>query len=163
MLKLVKIFTDGSCLKNPGSGGYATILRYNLKEKILTAGFFLTTNNRMELMGVISGLELLKKSCIVEIFTDSQYVKKGITKWIHQWKIQKWKTANKKSVKNIDLWLRIHSLSNKHLIKWFWIKAHIGHLENEKCDKLARQSANNPSIQDKFYEKIFYNKSIEKL
>ncbi|QFQ32426.1 ribonuclease HI [Buchnera aphidicola (Aphis fabae)] len=163
MLKLVRIFTDGSCLGNPGSGGYATILRYNVKEKILTSGFFLTTNNRMELMGVISGLELLKQSCTVEIFTDSQYVKQGVTNWISKWKKQKWKTTNKKLVKNIDLWLRINDLIKKHCITWFWVKAHNGHTENERCDQIARQSANNPSIQDEFYEKIFFNKLTGKL
>lgn len=156
MLKLVKIFTDGSCLGNPGSGGYATILRYKIKEKILTSGFFLTTNNRMELMGVISGLELLNESCIVEIFTDSQYVKQGVTKWIYKWKQQKWKTTHKKPVKNVDLWLRINNLLKKHVITWVWVKGHNGNIENERCDTIARISAKNPSIQDKFYEKIFY-------
>jgi ribonuclease HI len=96
MLKLVEIFSDGSCLGNPGSGGYGTILRYKLHEKILTSGFFLTTNNRMELMGVISGLEYLKKSCIVKITLDSQYVKQGITNWITIWEKQKWRTSKKK-------------------------------------------------------------------
>ncbi|QCI18796.1 hypothetical protein D9V64_01265 [Buchnera aphidicola (Aphis nerii)] len=89
MLKLVKIFTDGSCLGNPGSGGYAAILRYKVKEKILTSGFFLTTNNRMELMAIVYGLESLKQPCIVEVFTDSNYVKQGVTKWIYQWKKKK--------------------------------------------------------------------------
>lgn len=163
MSKLVRIFTDGSCLGNPGSGGYATILRYEIKEKILTSGFFLTTNNRMELMGVIAGLEILKQSCTVEIFTDSQYVKLGVTKWIYQWNKKKWKTTNKKLVKNIDLWLRINNLLKKHFITWFWIKAHAGHIENERCDQIARKSANNPTIQDQFYENIFYNKLMEKL
>ncbi|ALD15202.1 ribonuclease H [Buchnera aphidicola (Aphis glycines)] len=163
MLKLVKIFTDGSCLGNPGSGGYATMLRYKKIEKMLTSGFFLTTNNRMELMGVISGLELLKQSCIVEIFTDSRYVQYGITKWIQKWKQQKWERNNKKLIKNIDLWMRINGLLKKHCITWFWIKAHNGHTENELCDKIARQSAQNPFIQDKFYEIVFYKKSKEKL
>lgn len=161
MLKLVKIFTDGSCLGNPGSGGYATILRYKKIEKIITAGFFFTTNNRMELMGVISGLESLKESCIVEIFTDSQYVKQGVTNWMFKWKQKKWKTMHKKSVKNVDLWIRVNNLLEKHCITWFWVKSHSGHLENEKCDTIARQSAKNPSIQDEFYEKSFYNQSME--
>ncbi|QCI18229.1 ribonuclease HI [Buchnera aphidicola (Aphis nasturtii)] len=163
MLKLVKMFTDGSCLGNPGSGGYATILRYKETEKILTSGFFLTTNNRMELIGVISGLEFLKQSCIVEIFTDSKYVQQGVTKWMHKWKEKKWKKNNKKLIKNIDLWLRINDLLKKHCITWFWIKAHVGHLENEICDKIARKSANHPSMQDKFYEIVFYNKVKKKL
>jgi len=156
MLKLVEIFSDGSCLGNPGSGGYGTILRYKSHEKILTSGFFLTTNNRMELMGVISGLETLKQSCIVEITIDSQYVKQGITNWISKWEQQKWKTTKKKSVKNLDLWLRINSAIKNHHVTWFWVKAHMGHLENERCDKIARKSAQNPSIKDFFYENNFY-------
>ncbi|QFQ32084.1 ribonuclease HI [Buchnera aphidicola] len=163
MLKLVKIFTDGSCLGNPGAGGYGTILRYKKTEKILTSGFFLTTNNRMELMGVISGLEFLKQSCTVEIFTDSRYVQNGVTKWMNKWKQQKWEKNNKKLIKNIDLWLRINDLLKKHCITWFWIKGHSGHIENELCDKIARQSANHPCIQDKFYEIVFYKKLQEKL
>ncbi|CAL4321913.1 Ribonuclease HI [Buchnera aphidicola (Hyalopterus amygdali)] len=159
MTKLVEIFSDGSCLGNPGAGGYCTILRYKLHKKILTAGFFFTTNNRMELMGVISGLETLKKSCIIKITTDSQYVKKGITDWIYTWEKQRWQTKKKKLVKNIDLWLRIHSLIKIHDITWVWVKAHFGHIENEMCDKIARKSAQNPLFQDIFYEKnIFYKK-----
>ncbi|CAL4321812.1 Ribonuclease HI [Buchnera aphidicola (Protaphis terricola)] len=163
MLKLVKIFTDGSCLGNPGSGGYATILRYKKKEKILSSSFFLTTNNRMELMGVISGLESLKIPCFVEIYTDSRYVKIGVTNWIFIWRKKKWKKFNKKSIKNIDLWRRMNNLINKHFIKWIWIKAHIGHIENEKCDQIARKCAKSPSLRDIFYEKIFYNQKMVKL
>lgn len=152
MLKKIKIFTDGSCLGNPGSGGYGTILHYKLHEKILTSGFFLTTNNRMELMSVISGLESLNQSCIVEITTDSLYVKKGITEWMPQWKKNNWKTTSKQPVKNIDLWNRINTVLDKHLVTWLWIKAHIGHLENERCDKIARKSAYNPLNRDIYYE-----------
>ncbi|QCI18795.1 RNase H family protein [Buchnera aphidicola] len=112
----------------------------------------------MELMAIVYGLESLKQPCIVEVFTDSNYVKQGVTKWIYQWKKKKWKTVNKKSVKNIDLWLRINNLLEKHVIKWFWIKAHIGHVENELCDKIARKSAKNPLMYDLFYEKIFFDK-----
>ncbi|AWH90534.1 ribonuclease HI [Buchnera aphidicola (Melanaphis sacchari)] len=152
MLKLIKIFTDGSCLGNPGPGGYATILRYKSFEKILTSGFFLTTNNRMELMGVISGLESIKQSCSIKITTDSQYVKQGVTKWIDKWKKDQWKTSKKKLIKNIDLWLRINFFLNKHCIEWLWVRGHVGHLENERCDKIARQSAQNPLLNDFFYE-----------
>lgn len=153
MVKLVEIFSDGSCLGNPGSGGYGTIIRYKLHKKILTAGFFLTTNNRMELMGIISGLESLKIPCIIKITTDSQYVKKGITNWIYTWEKNKWKTNKKKLVKNLDLWLRMNSLIKIHDITWIWVKAHIGHIENEICDKIARKSAQHPCFQDIFYEK----------
>jgi len=153
MLKKVKIFTDGSCLGNPGSGGYATILQHQIYEKILTSGFYLTTNNRMELMAVISGLEFLNQSCLVEITTDSLYVKKGILDWMPVWKKKEWKTSKKKPVKNIDLWFRISTVLKKHLVTWHWIKAHIGHLENEKCDIIARQAAKNPLFKDVYYEK----------
>ncbi|QIQ41836.1 MAG: ribonuclease HI [Buchnera aphidicola (Microlophium carnosum)] len=152
MLKMVKMFTDGSCLGNPGAGGYSVILRYKTHEKILTSGFHLTTNNRMELMAVISGLEFLNQSCFVEITTDSLYVKKGIVDWMPIWKKKKWKTNKKKLVKNIDLWLRINTVLKKHYVNWFWIKAHIGHLENDRCDIIARQSAKNPSFKDIYYE-----------
>lgn len=158
MVKLVEIFSDGSCLGNPGSGGYGTIIRYKLHKKILTAGFFLTTNNRMELMGIISGLESLKISCIIKITTDSQYVKKGITNWIYTWEKNKWKTNKKKLVKNLDLWLRMNSLIKIHDITWIWVKAHVGHIENEICDKIARKSAQNPCFQDIFYEKKYFYK-----
>lgn len=152
MLKTVKMFTDGSCLGNPGSGGYSTILRYKLHEKILTSGFYLTTNNRMELMAVISGLEFLNESCIVEITTDSLYVKNGIVDWMPLWKKKEWKNTKKKLIKNIDLWLRINDALKNHIVTWLWIKAHIGHKENERCDMIARQSARNPSIKDIYYE-----------
>lgn len=152
MFKIVKMFTDGSCLGNPGPGGYAVILRYKLNEKILTSGFYLTTNNRMELMAVISGLEFLKKPCFVKIITDSLYVKKGIIDWMPIWKKKKWKTQKKQNVKNIDLWLRIDNVLKYHSVEWLWIKAHVGHLENEKCDIIARQSAKHPSINDYYYE-----------
>ncbi|CAL4326309.1 ribonuclease HI [Buchnera aphidicola] len=152
MLKIVKMFTDGSCLGNPGAGGYSTILRYKLHEKILTSGFYLTTNNRMELMAVISGLEFLNQSCIVEITTDSLYVKNGIVDWMPIWKKKEWKNNKKKLIKNIDLWLRVNDALKNHIVTWFWIKAHIGHKENERCDMIARQSARNPSIKDIYYE-----------
>ncbi|QCI20391.1 ribonuclease HI [Buchnera aphidicola (Brachycaudus cardui)] len=152
MFKIVKMFTDGSCLGNPGAGGYSTILRYKFHEKILTSGFYLTTNNRMELMAVISGLEFLNQSCIVEVTTDSLYVKKGIIDWMPIWKRQEWKNNKKKLIKNIDLWLRINNALKNHTVNWIWVKAHIGHKENERCDMIARQSARHPSIKDIYYE-----------
>lgn len=152
MFKIVKMFTDGSCLGNPGAGGYGTILRYKLHEKILTSGFYLTTNNRMELMAVISGLEFLNQTCLVEITTDSLYVKNGILDWMPIWQKKKWKTSKKQPVKNIDLWLRISAVLKKHSVTWFWIKAHVGHLENERCDIIARKSAKNPLFKDVYYE-----------
>ncbi|CAL4321200.1 ribonuclease HI [Buchnera aphidicola] len=154
MLKLIQMFTDGSCLGNPGPGGYSIILRYQLHEKILTAGFIYTTNNRMELMAVIVGLESLNQRCLVYITTDSQYVKKGITSWIFKWKQKHWKTANKKPVKNKDLWIRLNSILIYHKVQWFWIKAHKGHIDNERCDQIARKSAQNPYMKDLYYEKI---------
>ncbi|QNS01949.1 MAG: ribonuclease HI [Buchnera aphidicola (Pentalonia nigronervosa)] len=153
MLKKVKMFTDGSCLGNPGAGGYGTILRYKLHERILTSSFILTTNNRMELMSVISGLEFLKQSCIVEITTDSLYVKKGITEWMPHWKNRNWIKKNNKSVKNKDLWFRISVALEKHVVSWLWIKAHTGHIENSRCDKIARRSACTPIQRDMYYEK----------
>ncbi|WP_422667179.1 ribonuclease HI [Buchnera aphidicola] len=156
MSKLIKIFTDGSCLGNPGPGGYGIILQYQSYEKKMSTGFIYTTNNRMELMGVIVGLESLKKPCIVDITTDSKYVQKGITSWILLWKKQNWKTSKKKPVKNVDLWIRLYTIIQYHTINWFWIKAHTGHIENEKCDQMARQSAKNPKIIDIYYEKMKY-------
>lgn len=153
MLKLVKMFTDGSCIRNPGAGGYSTMLRYECYEKILTAGFYLTTNNRMELMAVISGLEYLNQSCVIDITTDSLYVKKGVTDWMPVWKKKNWKTSKKTCIKNIDLWMRINIALKKHTVNWVWIKAHTGHIENEKCDKIARKSAKNPLIKDIYYER----------
>lgn len=151
MRKKIEIFTDGSCLGNPGPGGYAAILRYGQHEKILAAGFRLTTNNRMELLAAISALEALRQPCDVSLTTDSQYVRKGITEWIHSWQKKNWLTANKKPVKNSDLWQRLLTASQPHQIQWHWIKAHDGHLENERCDQLAKQAANSASLDDQGY------------
>jgi len=152
MSKLVYIFTDGSCLGNPGPGGYSIIFRYKTYKKILNAGFYLTTNNRMELMGTIIALESLKQTCTVHIATDSQYVQKGIVTWIHQWKKHNWKTKKKQPVKNIDLWIRLYSILHQHQIYWKWIKGHSKHVENKLCDKLARISASSPRFQDTGYK-----------
>ncbi|MXP51343.1 ribonuclease HI [Pantoea sp. SoEX] len=152
MCKIIKIFTDGSCIKNPGPGGYAFILKYGIHEKIYSAGYYLTTNNRMELMATIISLEILKKPYDILLSTDSQYVRCGITSWIHKWKKHNWKTSNKTKVKNIDLWQRLDSAINYHKIKWEWIKSHSNHPENNRCDILARITAKNPIFHDKGYK-----------
>lgn len=144
MLKQVEIFTDGSCLGNPGPGGYGAIMRYRQHEKTFSAGYRLTTNNRMELMAAIVALEALKEHCEVVLSTDSQYVRQGITQWIHNWKKRGWKTAEKKPVKNVDLWQRLDAALGQHKIKWEWVKGHAGHPENERCDELARAAASHP-------------------
>lgn len=141
MRKQVEIFTDGSCLGNPGPGGYGAIMRYRQHEKTFSEGYFLTTNNRMELMATIVALEALKEHCDVVLSTDSQYVRQGITQWIHNWKKRGWKTAEKKPVKNVDLWKRLDAALGQHEIKWEWVKGHAGHPENERCDELARAAA----------------------
>ncbi|EPK7360336.1 ribonuclease HI [Kluyvera intermedia] len=152
MLKQVEIFTDGSCLGNPGPGGYGAILRYQQREKTFSEGYRLTTNNRMEMMAAIVALEALKEPCTVVLSTDSQYVRQGITQWIHNWKKRGWKTADKKPVKNVDLWKRLDAALGKHEIRWEWVKGHAGHPENERCDELARTAANSPTHDDTGYQ-----------
>ncbi|AWH89707.1 ribonuclease HI [Limnobaculum parvum] len=151
MLKQVEIFTDGSCLGNPGPGGYGAILRYKQHEKTLSAGYFLTTNNRMELLAAITALESLTASCQVSLSTDSQYVRQGIMSWIHNWKKRGWKTADKKPVKNVDLWQRLDQAIIRHNVEWHWVKGHAGHEENERCDQLARTAAEQPTLTDEGY------------
>lgn len=151
MLKQVEIFTDGSCLGNPGPGGYGAILRYRQHEKALSAGYQLTTNNRMELMAAIVALETLTSACQIRLFSDSQYVRQGITQWIHGWKQRGWKTADKKPVKNVDLWQRLDQAIRPHQVEWIWIKGHAGHPENERCDALARNAAGTPTLDDQGY------------
>ncbi|WP_438938505.1 ribonuclease HI [Algibacillus agarilyticus] len=152
-MKKVDLFTDGSCLGNPGPGGFGAVLRYGIKEKELSQGFRLTTNNRMELLAAIAGLEVLKEPCEVILTTDSQYVKKGITQWIHGWKKRGWKTADKQPVKNIDLWQRLDKAVNQHSVDWKWVKGHTGHAENERCDDLARNAAEAKNLfEDKGYQ-----------
>lgn len=140
-MKSVKIYTDGSCLGNPGPGGYGALMLYNDHKKELSQGYKLTTNNRMELLAVIKALEALKQKCQVSITTDSNYVKDGITKWIINWKKNGWKTAAKQPVKNVDLWKLLDEQVARHDIKWFWVKGHSGHPENERVDDLARDAA----------------------
>ncbi|NGX95109.1 MAG: ribonuclease HI [Candidatus Afipia apatlaquensis] len=134
----VTIFTDGACSGNPGPGGWGAILRFGDVEKELKGGENPSTNNRMELMAAISALEALKKPALVDLTTDSQYVRQGITQWIHNWKRNGWRTADKKPVKNADLWQRLDAALKAHTVRWHWIKGHAGHAENERADQLAR-------------------------
>jgi ribonuclease HI len=134
----VQIFTDGACSGNPGPGGWGAVLRFDGKEKELKGGEPVTTNNRMELMAAISALETLKRDCSVDMFTDSNYLKEGITKWIHSWRRNGWRTAEKKPVKNAELWQRLDAALGRHQIRWHWVRGHAGHAENERADALAR-------------------------
>jgi len=133
----VEIFTDGACKGNPGPGGWGAILRSNGKERELSGGESPTTNNRMELMAAIEALNALKKPCHVQLWTDSNYVRDGITKWIHGWRKNGWKTADKKPVKNAELWQALLDACQRHRIDWHWVKGHSGHPENERADALA--------------------------
>ncbi len=137
--KIVEIFADGACLGNPGPGGYGAILRYRRQEKEISGYCPNTTNNRMELMAVIEGLGALKRSSKVRIFTDSNYVFKGITSWIKSWLKKDWLNSQKRPVLNRDLWERLLLATKPHQIEWRWLKGHTGHPENERCDKLAKQ------------------------
>ncbi len=137
----VEVFTDGACLGNPGPGGYAALLRSAGHEKEIAGGEALTTNNRMELMAAIAALELLKRPCRVTLWTDSTYVRDGITKWVKGWKARGWKTAAREPVKNVDLWQRLDSAAGAHQVDWRWVRGHDGHVENERVDKLAREAA----------------------
>lgn len=141
MSKLVELFTDGACKGNPGPGGWGVVLRYGTAEKGLYGGEKETTNNRMELMAAIMGLETLTRTCTVRVTTDSQYVRKGITEWLNGWKRNGWKTAAGKSVKNKDLWERLDVQNTRHKIEWCWVKGHAGHRENEMADELACRGA----------------------
>lgn len=151
-MKQVEIFTDGSCLGNPGKGGIGILLRYQSIEKTVNKGYFLTTNNRMELRAVIEALNLLKEPCRVVLHSDSQYMQNGIQKWIFNWKKNNWKTSNKTPVKNQDLWIALDQAIARHQVEWQWVKGHTGHRENELCDELAKAAANNPSLQDVGYQ-----------
>lgn len=133
----VEIFTDGACRGNPGPGGWAALLRYKGSDKTLSGGEAHTTNNRMELMAAIRALESLTRRCPVRLSTDSEYVKKGITEWLPNWKRRGWKTAGGKPVKNVDLWQRLDAAAQGHEIEWQWVRGHSGHPENEAVDRLA--------------------------
>lgn len=136
----VEIFTDGACSGNPGPGGWGAILRYGATERELSDGEPQTTNNRMEMMAAICALESLKRPVKVALHTDSQYLRDGVTKWIHAWKRRGWKTADNKPVKNVDLWQRLEEATKPHKVTWLWVRGHDGHPENERADKLARDA-----------------------
>ncbi len=137
--KIVQAFTDGACRGNPGPGGWGVLLRYGAREKELCGGELDTTNNRMELMAAIMALESLTRSCEVHLTTDSEYLKNGINTWIHRWIKNGWKTASKEPVKNADLWKRLYIAVERHQVRWFWVRGHTGHRENEIADRLANQ------------------------
>ena len=137
----VHIYTDGACLGNPGPGGWAALLRYNGHEKELTGAASKTTNNRMEMRAAINALNALKRPCIVTIHTDSQYLRQGITQWVHNWQRNGWRTAGKKPVKNKDLWQALLKAAEPHEVHWEWVKGHAGHDENERVDALASEEA----------------------
>lgn len=137
---LVEIYTDGACRGNPGPGGWGALLRYQGKEKHLYGAEAQTTNNRMELMAAIMALEELTRGCKVRLTTDSQYVMKGITEWLANWRRRGWKTADKKPVKNADLWQRLDAACQRHQVEWTWVRGHNGHPENELADQLANRA-----------------------
>lgn len=139
-LKHVEIFTDGACSGNPGPGGWGALLRYKQTEKELSGYAAQTTNNRMELTAVVEALRALKEPCRVTVTTDSMYLKDGITQWIKNWKRNGWVTRDKTPVKNKDLWEALDEASQRHRIEWRWVKGHVGHSENERCDQLAREA-----------------------
>ena len=136
---VVTIYTDGGASPNPGPGGWGAILAWNKHEKELKGGEAHTTNNRMELMAAIAALETLKRPCSVDLYTDSQYLRGGTTGWIDQWKRNGWKTADRKPVKNIDLWQRLDAALARHQVRWHWVRGHAGHDLNERADRLARE------------------------
>ena len=138
-MKQVEIFTDGACRGNPGPGGWGALLRSNGHEKELCGGQLDTTNNQMELLAAIKALESLKEPCKIDLFTDSKYVKNGITQWIINWKTNGFKNAKKKPVLNAELWIRLDTLVSEHDINWLWVKGHSGHIDNERADALANR------------------------
>ncbi|MDP5029582.1 MAG: ribonuclease HI [Paraglaciecola sp.] len=147
-MKQVEIFTDGSCLGNPGPGGYGAVLVFSQHRKELNQGFKHTTNNRMELLATIEALACLNEPCKVNLTTDSQYVKNGINQWIKNWRKNGWRTSDKKPVKNVDLWKRLDEQVARHDVTWHWVKGHSGHPENEACDQLARAAAESKNHLD---------------
>jgi ribonuclease HI len=141
--RIVEIFTDGACRGNPGPGGWGALLRYDSEVKELSGAEAETTNNRMELLAAISALESLKRPCDVHLTTDSEYVRRGITEWMVNWKRRGWKTAGNKPVKNADLWRQLLRAAEPHAVEWFWVRGHSGHPENERADLLANQAIDN--------------------
>ena len=148
MSDIVEIYTDGACKGNPGPGGWGALLIYKGVEKELWGGEADTTNNRMELTAVIRALEALKRPSRVRLYTDSQYVQKGISAWIRQWKRRGWRTADRKPVKNVDLWQRLDELAAVHDVEWHWVRGHAGHVENERADRLANKGIPNGGSSD---------------
>ena len=146
--ELVDVFTDGACSGNPGPGGWGAVLAFRGRERELWGGERATTNNRMELMAAIRALEALNRPCRVRLHTDSRYVMDGITGWIHGWKRNGWRTADKKPVKNADLWQRLDTARMRHEIEWIWVKGHAGHDGNERADALARRGIAEPAGSD---------------
>jgi len=148
-MKKVEIFTDGACSGNPGPGGFGVVLRFNGVEKELSGGFRNTTNNRMELMGAIAGLEALKEPCEVTLTTDSQYLVNAIEKgWVYKWKANGWMRNNKEEALNRDLWERLLRVMEKHRVRFQWIRGHAGHAENERCDRLAVKAASKDNLPE---------------
>ena len=139
-MKQVTIFTDGACSGNPGPGGWAALLRFGEHEKLISGGESNTTNNRMELMAAIQALMVLKEPCVIALTTDSEYVRQGITTWIHGWKKRQWRNSNKEPVKNQDLWQALDELVQQHTIEWHWVKGHSSHPENDLVDEAARNA-----------------------
>lgn len=139
-MKQVELFTDGACAGNPGPGGWGAILRYKTTEKEISGYSADTTNNRMELTAVVEALNALKERCRVTVYTDSRYLRDGITSWIQRWKRNGWKTSDKTAVKNQDLWMALDRICQKHQLDWRWVKGHAGHPENERADELARDA-----------------------
>ena len=138
---MIKIYTDGSCLNNPGNGGWAAIINFNNEVKKISGSVKNTTNNKMELMAPIKALQTIKQRQPIEIYTDSQYVRLGITDWVHKWLKNNWQTSKKEPVKNKELWIQLYELNKSHEIKWIWVKAHAGNILNEEVDLLAKQAA----------------------
>jgi ribonuclease HI len=143
----VSMYTDGACKGNPGPGGWGVLLRWGDHERELFGGEALTTNNRMELQAVIEGLKALKRTTPVAVYTDSQYVRQGITEWIVQWKRRGWKTADRKPVKNVELWMELDALASRQPIRWHWVRGHAGHPENERADRLANRGVPDQALR----------------
>lgn len=139
-MKKVHIYTDGACSGNPGPGGWGAIIRIEGQDTHLKGAFAQTTNNRMELTAAVEALKSLQERCRIDLTTDSQYVRLGITDWIHNWKKNNWRTSARKPVKNVDLWQALDEQAQRHQVQWHWIKGHSGHIENEQADELARQA-----------------------
>lgn len=147
-MKEVEIHTDGACRGNPGPGGWGALLRSGGREKEIWGGDPATTNNRMELTAAIRALEALKTPCRVQLYTDSEYLRKGITVWMADWKRRDWRTADRKPVKNVDLWMRLDELAARHQVNWHWVRGHSGHADNERADELANRGVDEALVVD---------------